>query len=85
MLSDPDLAHARPDGFHRLPVVGIVANLDLVKLMARFGAGIIRKITKPSEAATQERNLFHGKGVSNPILFDKPKSDRFLGWKDCSD
>ena len=49
IFPDPDFANARTYRFHRLPVVGIVAVLDLVELVAGIGSGIIREVSKPDE------------------------------------
>jgi hypothetical protein len=41
IFPDPDLTNPRTYRFHRFPIVGIVADLDLVKLVTRFRSGIV--------------------------------------------
>jgi hypothetical protein len=54
ILRDPDFTNPQDLPFSRLPIVGIGADLDLVKLVTRFRSGIVRKVAKTIEAVTKK-------------------------------
>jgi hypothetical protein len=58
--SNPDLANACADRWHRFPIAGILPFLDLMKLMAGLPACFIGEATQALKCVSVKRYRFYG-------------------------
>lgn len=57
LVANSDLANARANRFHGLPVIGIFSHLHLKKLLAGFVASIFRKAAEVGPRAAAKLDL----------------------------
>ena len=64
-LANPDFPNIGADRFDRLPVVGIVTQLNLIQLISRLRSRIVRKRPQPCKAIAKKQYR-----LNNPIRIE---------------